>query len=188
MGPQGPPYSGRQLSYLQVCCLQVFMRQTWHWAFLIGTIQPSSECVSITSMENTGRNGQVKWPGAYLLSTTGLPRSSQEFGFTHAIFIHNRTNWTGVAGIPVTLALDIIPDFSTTNQDIWLQIKRSCGRCSTTQTGRQSLGTHLCGNFTWFPSLAICNRRLSGRWPPGVLFLWMWATLPLSRPCSRYGE
>jgi hypothetical protein len=49
-----------------------------------------------------------------LLSTAGLPRSYWEFGFRHAIFIHNRTYRTGVAGIPITLALDIIPDLSTT--------------------------------------------------------------------------
>jgi hypothetical protein len=49
-----------------------------------------------------------------LLSTAGLPRSYWEFGFKHAISIHNKTYRTGVAGIPITLALDIIPDLSTT--------------------------------------------------------------------------
>mmetsp|Transcript_12208 Transcript_12208/g.21920 ORF Transcript_12208/g.21920 Transcript_12208/m.21920 type:complete len:504 (-) Transcript_12208:653-2164(-) len=49
-----------------------------------------------------------------LLSTAGLPRSYWEFGFKHAIFIHNRTYRTGVDGIPITLALDIVPDLSTT--------------------------------------------------------------------------
>jgi transposase InsO family protein len=49
-----------------------------------------------------------------LLSTAGLPRSYWEIGFKHAIFIHNRTYRARVAGIPITLALDIIPYLNTT--------------------------------------------------------------------------